>query len=188
MRILVTGGAGYIGSHAVKLFLTRGHDVWVYDNLSLGHRESVPADRLIVADLCDIPRLDQTFVECQIDAIVHFAALALVGESVQHPAKYYSNNVINTLTLMECARRHKVQKFVFSSTCATYGMPEKMPLTEDNPQLPINPYGNTKLAIERALRDYAGAYDFGCALLRYFNAAGASPTVTLAKITHPSPI
>ncbi len=174
MRILVTGGAGYIGSHAVRLFLSRGHDVWVYDNLSEGHRQAVPADRLIVGDLKQTASLDQVMVERQIEAIVHFAANAYVGESVRNPAKYYQNNLVNTLLLMECARQNHINRFVFSSTCATYGIPEKVPLTEDLPQNPINPYGNTKLAVEKALMDYCRAYDWGCALLRYFNASGAS--------------
>jgi UDP-glucose-4-epimerase GalE len=174
MRILITGGAGYIGSHAVKLFLTRGHDVWVYDNLSMGHRQAVPAERLIVGDLNEVQRLDHVMVERRIEAIVHFAAFAFVGESVHEPGKYYQNNLVNTLNLMECARRHRVGRFVFSSTAATFGVPERMPITEDTPQLPINPYGTTKLTIERALSDYAHAYGWGYAALRYFNAAGAA--------------
>src|ERR1041384_3154940 len=107
MRILVTGGAGYIGSHAVRLFLSRGHDVWVYDNLCFGHRAAVPADRLLVGDLNELDRLDQILLEKRIEAVVHFAAYTFVGESVQHPAKYYQNNLVNTLSLMECLRRHR---------------------------------------------------------------------------------
>ncbi|MGF1581291.1 MAG: UDP-glucose 4-epimerase GalE [Gemmataceae bacterium] len=175
MRILVTGGAGYIGSHAVKLFLSRGLDVWVYDNLSEGHKQAVPSDRLIVGDLAETHRLDQTMVAHRIDAIVHFAAFTYVGESVKNPAKYYQNNLLNAINLLECARRNGVSRFVFSSTCATYGVPQMVPITEDNPQLPINPYGNTKLAFELALRDYSQIYDMGCTMLRYFNASGASP-------------
>jgi len=175
MRILITGGAGYIGSHAVKLFLARGHDVWVYDNLGLGHRAAVPADRLIVADLAELPRLDHALVTHRIEAVVHYAAFSLVGESVKQPAKYYQNNLVNTLNLMDALRRHGVKRFVFSSTCATYGVPEKVPITEDEKQRPINPYGNTKLAVEHALADYAAAYGWGYAALRYFNAAGAAP-------------
>src|SRR6059058_5559084 len=124
MRILVTGGAGYIGSHAVKLFLARGHDVWVYDSLVFGHRQAVPADRLVVADLTETARLDQVLVERRIEAVVHFAAFTFVGESVREPAKYYQNNLVNTLNLMECARRNRVSRFVFSSTAATFGVPE----------------------------------------------------------------
>jgi UDP-glucose 4-epimerase len=174
MRILVTGGAGYIGSHAVRLFLARGHDVWVYDNLSVGHRASVPRDRLIVADLAEIDRLDQAVVEHRIEAVVHFAAFTYVGESVREPGKYYKNNLVNTLNLMECLRRHRIGRFVFSSTAATYGNPDRVPITEDEPQRPINPYGNSKVAVERALADYAAAYQWGYAALRYFNASGDS--------------
>jgi UDP-glucose-4-epimerase GalE len=181
MRILVTGGAGYIGSHAVRLFLDRGHDVRVYDNLSMGHRAAVPADRLVVADLGDAHRLDQVLVEHRTEAVVHFAAFAFVGESVADPAKYYRNNVVNTLTLLDALRRHGVKRFVFSSTCATYGIPQTVPLTEDEPQKPINPYGNGKLAVEFALADYAAAYGWGFAALRYFNAAGASPEGTIGE-------
>src|SRR5438093_6841373 len=150
MRILVTGGAGYIGSHAVRLFLARGHDVWVYDNLCYGHRAAVPAERLIVADLAEEQRLDQALVLHRIEAVVHFAAFAYVGESVRDPAKYYRNNLVNTLNLLEALRRHGINRFVFSSTCATYGVPARLPITEEEEQRPINPYGYTKLAIERA--------------------------------------
>lgn len=181
MHILVTGGAGYIGSHAVRLFLERGHDVWIYDNLSCGHRSAVPADRLIVGDLNETHRIDQVMMERRIDAVVHFAAFTYVGESVQQPAKYYQNNLVNTLNLMECMRRHKVERFIFSSTAATYGVPEKMPITEDTPQAPINPYGASKLAVERALADYAHAYRLGFAALRYFNASGAHPDGTIGE-------
>jgi UDP-glucose-4-epimerase GalE len=181
MRILVTGGAGYIGSHAARLFLARGHDVWVYDNLSLGHRGAVPGDRLIVGDLGEKDRIDQALVEHRIDAVVHFAANSLVGESVRDPAKYYTNNLVNTLTLLECMRRQGIDRIVFSSTCATYGLPERVPITEDLPQRPINPYGNAKLAVEHALADYAVAYRWGYAALRYFNAAGAAPDGTMGE-------
>jgi UDP-glucose 4-epimerase len=181
MRILITGGAGYIGSHAVRLFLERGHDVWVYDNLSLGHRAAVPAERLIVADLAEQQRLDHALVAHRIEAVVHFAAFSLVGESVKNPAKYYQNNLVNTLNLLEALRRHRIERFVFSSTCATYGVPEKVPITEDEPQKPINPYGNSKLAVEHALADYANAYEWGYAALRYFNAAGAHPDGSIGE-------
>ncbi|HYV36153.1 MAG TPA: UDP-glucose 4-epimerase GalE [Gemmataceae bacterium] len=181
MRILITGGAGYIGSHTVKLCLARGHDVWVYDNLSMGHRQAVPADRLIVGDLNEIPRLDHVMLERRIEAIVHFAAWTYVGESVKDPAKYYQNNLVNTLNLMECARKNKVNRFVFSSTAATYGMPERMPITEDTPQHPINPYGASKLAVEGALGDFAKAYGWGYATLRYFNASGASADASIGE-------
>src|SRR5436190_15127973 len=185
MRILVTGGAGYIGSHTVKLLLGRGHDVWVYDSLVYGHREAVPADRLIVGDLRDADVLDHALLIHRIEAVVHFAAFCYVGESVTDPAKYYQNNVGNSLILFERMRRHGVNRIVFSSTCATYGTPDKVPITEDNPQRPINPYGNTKLAVELALADYAVAYGLGYAALRYFNAAGADPGGTIGEDHHP---
>jgi UDP-glucose-4-epimerase GalE len=181
MRILVTGGAGYIGSHAVRLFLARGHDVWVYDNLSQGHRAAVPADRLIVGDLANVAQLDQVVVGHRIEAVVHFAAFTYVGESVRDPGRYYQNNLVNTLNLMECLRRNGVWRFVFSSTAATYGVVGKDPITEDRPQRPINPYGASKLAVERALADYAAAYQWGYAALRYFNASGASPDGTIGE-------
>lgn len=176
MRILVTGGAGYIGSHAVRLFLEHGHDVWVYDNLSFGHAEAVPADRLIVADLAERERLSAVLREKQLEAIVHFAAFAYVGESVEQPLKYYRNNVVNTLILLEAMQAAGVNKIVFSSTCATYGVPKVIPITEATPQQPINPYGQTKLVVESMLADAAQAHGLGYAALRYFNAAGAHPS------------
>jgi UDP-glucose-4-epimerase GalE len=181
MRILVTGGAGYIGSHAVRLFLARGHDVWIYDNLSFGHRAAVPAERLVVGDLNEMHRLDHLVLDRRIEAVVHFAAWTFVGESVRDPAKYYQNNLVNTLNLLECLRRHGIGRFVFSSTAATFGVPERMPITEDTPQLPINPYGAGKLMVERALSDYARAYQWGYAALRYFNASGANPDGTIGE-------
>jgi UDP-glucose 4-epimerase len=174
MRILVTGGAGYIGSHTVKQLLTCGHDVTVYDNLSAGHRQAVPAERLIVGDLRDVDHVDHVLLVNRIEAVIHFAAHCYVGESVTDPAKYYTNNLIHTLNLIDRCRRNGIGKFVFSSTCATYGVPTAVPITEDEKQAPINPYGNTKLAVERALFDYAGAYPFGFCALRYFNASGAA--------------
>lgn len=181
MRILVTGGAGYIGSHTVKWLLAHGHQVTVYDNLSLGHRAAVPAEILIEGDLKDVDHLDQVLVGHQIDSVIHFAANSLVGESVTHPAKYYLNNLLNSLNLLERVRRHGIQRFVFSSTCATYGVPDAVPITEAQTQLPINPYGNTKLAFEKMLSDYAPAYNIGFAALRYFNASGASPDGTIGE-------
>jgi UDP-glucose-4-epimerase GalE len=181
MNILVTGGAGYIGSHTVRLLLARGHDVTVLDNLVYGHREAVPAERLVVGDIGDARGLDSLMAEHRIEAVVHFAAFAYVGESVKEPAKYYSNNLLGSLTLLEACRKNGVTRFVFSSTCATYGTPTAVPITEDEKQLPINPYGNTKLAFERALADYAAAYPFGYCALRYFNASGASPEGTIGE-------
>lgn len=185
MHILVTGGAGYIGSHAVKLFLGRGHQVWVYDNLSLGHRSAVPSDRLIVGDLGDCDQLDQALATNRIDAVVHFAAFTHVGESVIHPSKYYQNNVVNTFKLMDGMRRHNIWRFVLSSTAAVYGVPERVPITEDLPKQPINPYGKSKLYVEQALADYAAAYGFGYAALRYFNAAGAHPDASIGEDHNP---
>jgi UDP-glucose-4-epimerase GalE len=174
MRILVTGGAGYIGSHAVRHFFAQGHDVWVYDNLSMGHRKAVPEGRLLVGDLNESARVDHALLSNRIEAVVHFAAHLDVGESVRDPGKYYQNNVVNTLNLLESMRRHGIKKFVFSSTAATFGVPDKMPITEEHLQEPINPYGRSKLVIEKALGEYARAYEFSFAALRYFNAAGAS--------------
>jgi UDP-glucose-4-epimerase GalE len=185
MRILVTGGAGYIGSHTVRQLLARGHDVTVFDNLEYGHRQAVPADRLVVGDLRDIEQVDNLLVVNRIEAIVHFAAFAYVGESVTNPAKYYTNNLLYSLQLLDRCRRCGVRKFVFSSTCATYGVPEKVPITEDEKQRPVNPYGNTKLAFERALFDYADAYPFGFCALRYFNASGASADGTIGEDHNP---
>ncbi len=181
MRILVTGGAGYIGSHTVRQLLTGGHEVTVYDSLEHGHRQAVPAANLVVGDLRDIDHVDNLLVVNRIEAVVHFAALAYVGESVTSPAKYYTNNLLYSLQLLDRCRRNGVQKFVFSSTCATYGVPDTVPITEDEKQLPVNPYGNTKLAFERALADYAGAYPFGFCALRYFNAAGAAEDGTIGE-------
>jgi UDP-glucose 4-epimerase len=187
MRILVTGGAGYIGSHCIRLFLERGHDVWVYDNLCYGHKKAVPAERLIIGDLAEMARLDQALLGHRIEAVVHFAAFAYVGESVADPAKYYQNNTVNTLGLLECMRRNRVSRIVFSSTCATYGVPEHVPITEEEPQKPINPYGRGKLVVEWALEDYARAYGLGYAALRYFNAAGARPDGTIGEDHDPEP-
>ncbi len=175
MKILVSGGAGYIGSHAVRRLLHAGHDVCVYDNLSQGHRQAIPADRLIEGDLHDRAKLTAVLADRQIEAVMHFAAFALVGESVSDPAKYYQNNVVASLSLLEAMRAAGVSRIVFSSTTATYGEAKTIPITEDEPQQPINPYGFAKLVIERALADYANAYGLAYAALRYFNAAGATP-------------
>ena len=175
MRVLVTGGAGYVGSHGVRHLQRAGHEVWVYDNLSRGHRNAVPAGRLIEGDLADQQRLTAELREKRIEAVMHFAAFALVGESVEQPHMYYGNNVLGSFRLLEAMREAGVRKIVFSSTTATYGTPEKMPIAETTPQQPINPYGFSKLVVERMLDDYAAAYGFGFAALRYFNASGASP-------------
>jgi UDP-glucose-4-epimerase GalE len=174
MNVLVIGGAGYIGSHTVRHLARGGHEAWVYDNLEQGHEAACPAGRLIRGDLLDRAALEQALREKRIDAVMHFAAHALVGESVVEPAKYYRNNVVGTLVILDAMRAAGVKKIVFSSTCAIFGIPAKVPMTEDLPKDPVNPYGATKLMIERALADYSAAYGMGYAALRYFNAAGAS--------------
>lgn len=176
MNVLVVGGAGYIGSHAVRALLAAGHHVWVYDNLSRGHRGAVPAGKLIEGEVADRKRLAAAMMEHKIDAVMHFAAFALVNESVNDPSIYYQNNVVAALELLEAMREAKVPRIVFSSTTATYGEPEVIPIPETTLQQPINPYGFTKLVIEQALADYAKAYGIGYAALRYFNAAGAHPS------------
>ncbi len=174
MNILVVGGAGYIGSHMNRLLDRHGHKVIVLDNLSTGFASAVKVGELVVGEMADRQLVEQLLGDHKIDAVMHFAACALVGESVAEPAKYYQNNVVAAISLLESMRRTNVKKIVFSSTCATYGIPETVPISEAETQAPVNPYGFTKLVIERALTDYAHAYDFGFAALRYFNAAGAS--------------
>jgi UDP-glucose-4-epimerase GalE len=176
VRILIVGGAGYVGSHAVRWLDRAGHETWVYDNLCQGHRGAVPAGRLIEGEAADRARVEATLREHRIEAVMHFAAFALVGESVADPAKYYRNNVAAMIELLDAMRAADVRRIVFSSTTATYGEPQAMPIRETEPQRPINPYGFTKLVMERALADYAAAYGIGYAALRYFNAAGASPS------------
>jgi UDP-glucose 4-epimerase len=174
MRVLLTGGAGYVGSHAARLLKKSGHQAWLYDNLSNGHRAAAVGGELIEGDLMDGARLASAFRDHAIEAVMHFAAYAYVGESVTDPAKYYHNNIVGTLTLLDAMRAAGVNRIVFSSTCATYGQPDKVPITESEKQAPINPYGFTKLAIEHALADYSKAYGLGYAALRYFNASGAA--------------
>jgi len=181
MRILVTGGAGYIGSHAARMFAGHGHDVWVYDNLSRGHAAAALPGRLIRGDLSDGALLDEVLRARRIEAVVHFAALTYVGESVNEPNRYYRNNVSGSVELLDALRRCDVRRLVFSSTAAIYGVPAKVPITEDEASAPINPYGRTKLAIEWALADHAAAHGLGYTALRYFNAAGASPDGTLGE-------
>ena len=173
--ILVVGGAGYIGSHINKMLHNGGYDTVVYDNLVYGHKEAVKWGTLEEGDLADVERLEEIFSKYDIEAVFHFAAYAYVGESVTNPSKYYHNNVANTLNLLDVMVKHNVKYIVFSSTCATYGEPEKMPITEDMRQNPINPYGASKWMVERILADYKKAYDINYCCLRYFNAAGADP-------------
>ncbi|HEY9624004.1 MAG TPA: UDP-glucose 4-epimerase GalE [Crinalium sp.] len=186
--ILVTGGAGYIGSHAVLALQQAGYGVVVLDNLVYGHRELVEEvlkAELVVGDTGDRPLLNHLFATHDIAAVMHFAAYAYVGESVSVPAKYYRNNVVGTLTLLEAMLEANIKQFVFSSTCATYGVPKTVPIPEDHPQAPINPYGATKLMVERMLLDFDGAYDFRSVFFRYFNAAGADPEGRLGEDHNP---
>lgn len=176
MKILVVGGAGYIGSHAARQLNEAGHEVWVYDNLVYGHPEATSPGQLIEGDLLDRSMLESVLRDKGIEAVMHFAAFAMVGESVLQPHKYYQNNVVGTLQLLEAMRAAEVRHIVFSSTTATYGVPASIPIRETEEQKPINPYGFSKLVIEEALSDYAQAYGFAYAALRYFNAAGASPS------------
>lgn len=173
--ILIVGGAGYIGSHINKALNQRGYQTVVYDNLVYGHKESVKWGILEIGDLADEKRLKEVFEKYPIDAVMHFAAYAYVGESVREPAKYYRNNICNTIQLLETMRCHHVNMLVFSSSCATYGIPEQLPITEEMPQHPINPYGRTKWMAEQIFEDYNNAYGLQYCCLRYFNAAGADP-------------
>ncbi|PSB04169.1 UDP-glucose 4-epimerase GalE [Merismopedia glauca] len=187
-QILVTGGAGYIGSHAVLALKQAGYEVVILDNLVYGHQDLV--DRvlqveMVVGDTSDRPLLDRLFATHNIAAVMHFAAFAYVGESVQYPDKYYRNNVLGTLTLLEAMLAAKINKFVFSSTCATYGVPKTVPIPEEHPQDPINPYGASKLMVERILSDFNIAYDFKSVYFRYFNAAGADPSGLLGEDHNP---
>lgn len=175
MNVLVVGGAGYIGSHCVRQLEAAGHRPVVLDNLVFGHRQAVAATvPFYQADLGDEEKVGQILQKEKIDLVMHFAAFAYVGESVTDPLKYYFNNVVATLSLLRTMLRHDVKKFVFSSTCATYGVPARLPITEDLPQAPINPYGQTKLDVENALKALGVAHGFSSASFRYFNAAGAS--------------
>ncbi|MBV8336404.1 MAG: UDP-glucose 4-epimerase GalE [Alphaproteobacteria bacterium] len=183
--VLVTGGAGYIGSHASKVLSLAGHRPVVFDNLSRGHREAVRWGPLVEGELADRERLVAAIREHRISAVMHFAAFAYVGESVADPALYYRNNLSGTLSLLDAMRETGLDKIVFSSTCATYGMPEVVPIPETAPQLPVNPYGETKLAIERALQWYHRAYGLRSMSLRYFNAAGADPEGEIGELHEP---
>src|SRR5450631_1083312 len=175
MNILATGGAGYVGSHTAKALARSGYQPIVLDNLRYGHREAVKWGPLIVGDLADLDLLRHVFRSYSIGAVIHFAAFAYVGESMRAPSEYFRNNVVNTLNLLDTMREHGVDKIVFSSSCATYGYPQTIPLREDHPQTPISPYGESKLMVERLLKWYGSAYDLRWTALRYFNAAGADP-------------
>lgn len=179
--ILVTGGAGYIGSHVVKLLRKAGYNVVVLDNLSTGHREAVLDADLVVGDMGDRDVLDKLIRDYKPDAVMHFAAYIQVGESVEKPLKYYRNNTAGTLTLLEALVDHGIDKFIFSSTAAVYGIPDEMPVTESTPLFPINPYGMSKRFVEQILKDLSGAADFNYVALRYFNVAGADPEGELGQ-------
>lgn len=171
-NILVVGGAGYIGSHACKALAKAGYTPVVYDNLVYGHEDAVKWGAFERGDLADGARLDEVFAKYKPECVMHFAAYAYVGESVTDPAKYYINNIVGSISLLEAMRRNGVDTIIFSSTCATYGEVKDLPISESTPQSPVNPYGFSKLAIEHALRDYGHAYGLKWAAMRYFNAAG----------------
>jgi UDP-glucose 4-epimerase len=175
MRIFVTGGAGYIGSHVVKALGSLGHEILVYDNLSTGHSWAVLYGRLVQGDLADAPFLEATLAAFRPKAVIHFAASIQVEESVREPLKYYRNNVVNTTNLLEAMIRLGIRNFIYSSTAAVYGIPEKIPVDETAPLNPINPYGASKVMVEHILWDMSQAHDFRYIALRYFNVAGADP-------------
>ena len=183
MAVLVVGGAGYIGSHAARVLQRKGYDVIIYDNLSTGHRALAEGFDFVVGDIADTQKLSSLLQRC--DAVMHFAAHAYVGESVTNPRKYFRNNVISAIAFLDAIIDSRVRKFIFSSTCAVYGDPVKVPITEDNPRQPINPYGATKLAFELALEAYSRAYGLKYVSFRYFNAAGADESGEIGEMHEP---
>jgi UDP-glucose 4-epimerase len=185
MAVLVIGGAGYIGSHTVAALLERGEEIIVLDNLVQGHRDAVLGGTLIVGDLRDENVLDRVFQMYAIDAVIHFAANSLVGESMQDPGKYYNNNVYGTLCLLEKMKSYNVKKIVFSSTAACYGEPDEIPITENAKTVPTNAYGQTKLAMEQMMKWFDHAYGIKWISLRYFNAAGAISNATIGEDHYP---
>jgi UDP-glucose 4-epimerase len=184
-RILVVGGGGYIGSHMVKMLARAGHDVTTLDSFCTGYREAVIAGRLAEGDLADADFLDRTLGAGHFDGVMHFASFIQVGESVREPAKYYRNNVANTLNLLDAMVAHGVKAFIFSSTAAVFGEPQYVPIDEAHPKAPINPYGASKLMVERILADFDVAYGLRSVALRYFNAAGADPDGELGERHEP---
>lgn len=183
--VLVVGGAGYIGSHMVKHLLRQGCDVVTYDNLSTGYRDAVLGGQFVLGDLADQAVLETLFSTHRFDGVLHFASFIQVGESVKEPAKYYENNVTNTLNLLNAMVTHDVRRFIFSSTAAVYGEPQYVPIDETHPRQPINPYGKTKWMVEQILQDYDRAYGLKSIALRYFNAAGADPEGELGERHEP---
>ena len=183
MIVLVVGGAGYIGSHAARLLRHHGHEALIYDNLSTGHGFLAQGFELVQGDIADFARLCAAIR--RVDAVMHFAAHALVGESVENPRKYFRNNLEGGLTLLNACLDCGVRRFIFSSTCAVYGVPAKVPISEDNPRQPVNPYGVSKLFLERALEAYDQAYGLRFASLRYFNAAGADESGEIGELHDP---
>jgi UDP-glucose 4-epimerase len=175
MKILLTGGAGYVGSACLRWLLGHGHDPIAFDDLSEGNRPAVPADRLVIGDIRDPASIRRAIGDVRPEAVMHFAAAASVPDSILDPDFYYRQNVIGTKNILDAMREFGVRKALFSSTAATFAFTDKMPLTEESPQVPVVPYGRTKLAAEFLFRDYARAYGIGCVLLRYFNASGADP-------------
>jgi UDP-glucose-4-epimerase GalE len=186
-RILVTGGAGYIGSHTAKRLARAGYEVAVFDNLSRGHRDFVKWGPLIEGDLSDTSLVRETLRWFRPAAVIHFAAFAYVGESVENPGLYYRNNVGGTLSLLEAMRQAEADSIIVSSTCATYGQPEQQPISEDAPQRPINPYGNSKLMMEQLCRDFGVACGLRSVALRYFNACGCDPDGEIGERHDPEP-
>jgi UDP-glucose-4-epimerase GalE len=183
VAVLVVGGAGYIGSHTAHVLKRRGYEVIIYDNLSTGHRRLAAGFELVVGDIADARKLASVLK--RVDAVMHFAAYAYVGESVQNPRKYLQNNVVDAIALLNAVIDARVKKFIFSSTCAVYGTPLKVPICEDTPRMPVNCYGASKLAFEHAMDAYSRAYDFRYVSLRYFNAAGADEEGRVGELHDP---
>ena len=185
-RILVTGGAGYIGSHTVLQLLKEGYEVVVFDNLDYGHKEAVPDSvKLIIGDLRNYDEINEVFKNYKFDGVIHFAAYALAGESVDNPGKYFRNNVFGTLNLLQIMVDNQVKKLVFSSSCAVYGQPEKLPIDETESKKPESPYGESKLMVEQMLRWFRGSLGLRFVALRYFNAAGAALDASIGEDHHP---
>ena len=185
LKVLLTGGAGYIGSHVNKLLDSKGVETVVLDNLQYGHREAVKWGRLVEVDLLDYDALNEVFAGSNFDAVLHFAAYIFVGESVSDPEKYYRNNLMGGLNLLRAMRANSVDKIIFSSTAAVYGEPHQVPIPEDHPVIPINPYGWSKLILEQMIADFSRSYDWRSIIFRYFNAAGADPEGEIGENHNP---